>query len=152
MLFRSTLLKLIIESKLRDDGGSGGGGGGGGGGSSGVGVVRVASLTFIDLAGSERLSRSGATGDRLKEAQAKAEGTTDALVVASGAFGLWLSRWLPPRLTRSGESLVFERIPMLRHRLVTEAEDIVGQMLRTSTGAGHRRRSVTRACRPVMPS
>jgi hypothetical protein len=47
------------------------------------------------------------------------------LVAASGAFGLWLSRWLPPRLTRSGESLVYERIPMLRHRLVTEAEDIV---------------------------
>ena len=47
------------------------------------------------------------------------------LVAASGAFGLWLSRWLPPRLTRSGESLVYERIPMLRHRLVTEAKDIV---------------------------
>lgn len=47
------------------------------------------------------------------------------LVAVSGAFGLWLSRWLPPRLTRSGESLVYERIPMLRHRLVTEAEDIV---------------------------
>ena len=48
-------------------------------------------------------------------------------VAASGIFGLWLSRWLPPRLARSGESLVFERIPMLRHRLVTEAKELVRQ-------------------------
>ena len=46
-------------------------------------------------------------------------------VAASGAFGLWLSRWLPPRLVRSGESLVFERIPTLRHRLADEALGIV---------------------------
>ena len=49
------------------------------------------------------------------------------LVAVSGAFGLWLSRWLPPRLARSGESLVFERIPMLRHRLETEARALVRQ-------------------------
>ena len=47
------------------------------------------------------------------------------LVAVSGVLGLWLSRWLPPRLTRSGESLVYERIPMLRHRMVTEAKEIV---------------------------
>ena len=47
------------------------------------------------------------------------------LVAVSGVLGLWLSRWLPPRLTRSGESLVYERIPMLRHRLVTEVKQIV---------------------------
>ncbi len=46
-------------------------------------------------------------------------------VAASGALGLWLSRWLPPRLTRSGESLVYERIPGLRHQLVTEVKEIV---------------------------
>ena len=46
-------------------------------------------------------------------------------VAASGAFGLWLSRWLPPRLVRSGESLVYERIPALRHRLAEEAREIV---------------------------
>ena len=46
-------------------------------------------------------------------------------VAVSGVLGLWLSRWLPPRLTRSGESLVYERIPMLRYRLVTEVKQIV---------------------------
>jgi len=46
-------------------------------------------------------------------------------VAISGAFGLWLSRWLPPRLVRSGESLVYERIPVLRHRLAGEARDLV---------------------------
>lgn len=46
-------------------------------------------------------------------------------VAASGAFGLWLSRWLPPRLVRSGESLVFERIPGLRHQLAGEARELV---------------------------
>lgn len=46
-------------------------------------------------------------------------------VAASGAFGLWLSRWLPPRLVRSGESLVYERIPVLRHRLAEEARELV---------------------------
>jgi hypothetical protein len=47
------------------------------------------------------------------------------LVAASGAFGLWLSRWLPPRLVLSGESLVYERIPALRHRLAEEARELV---------------------------
>jgi hypothetical protein len=46
-------------------------------------------------------------------------------VAASGIFGLWLSRWLPPRLTRSGESLIYERIPLLRHRLASEAQELV---------------------------
>jgi hypothetical protein len=46
-------------------------------------------------------------------------------VGASGAFGLWLSRWLPPRLVRSGESLIYERIPALRHRLAEEAREVV---------------------------
>jgi hypothetical protein len=49
------------------------------------------------------------------------------IVAASGAFGLWLSRWLPPRLARSGESLVYERIPQLRHRLEAEARALVQQ-------------------------
>jgi hypothetical protein len=47
------------------------------------------------------------------------------LVAASGAFGLWLSRWLPPRLARSGESLVYERIPALRHRLLADVKETV---------------------------
>jgi len=47
------------------------------------------------------------------------------LVAASGAFGLWLSRWLPPRLVRSGESLVYERIPGLRHQLAGEVRELI---------------------------
>ncbi|MBC7941620.1 MAG: hypothetical protein H7Z19_18015, partial [Chitinophagaceae bacterium] len=47
------------------------------------------------------------------------------LVAASGAFGLLLSRWLPPRLVRSGESLVYERIPWLRHQLAEEVRELV---------------------------
>lgn len=49
------------------------------------------------------------------------------MTAASGVFGLWLSRWLPPRLARSGESLVYERIPQLRHRLEAEAMALVRQ-------------------------
>jgi len=48
-----------------------------------------------------------------------------ALVAVSGALGLWLSRWLPPRLVRSGESLVYERIPVLRHQLAEEVRELV---------------------------
>ena len=33
-------------------------------------MTNTGSLALVDLAGSERLSRSGATGDRLKETQA----------------------------------------------------------------------------------
>lgn len=46
-------------------------------------------------------------------------------VTASGFVGLWLSRWLPPRMARSGESLIYERIPLLRHRLQMEAREAV---------------------------
>ena len=47
------------------------------------------------------------------------------VVSVSGALGVWLSRWLPPRLARSGESLVFERMPLLRHRLLSEVHETV---------------------------
>jgi|JI10StandDraft_1071094.scaffolds.fasta_scaffold149949_2 hypothetical protein len=49
------------------------------------------------------------------------------LVAGSGIFGLWLSRWLPPRLARSGESLVYERIPRLGRELEVEALALVRQ-------------------------
>lgn len=48
-------------------------------------------------------------------------------VAASGVFGLWLSRWLPPRLARSGESLIYERIPRLRRQLQEEVAALVRQ-------------------------
>jgi hypothetical protein len=46
-------------------------------------------------------------------------------VAVSGAFGLWISRRLPSRMVRSGESLVFERIPALRHRLHEDVMELV---------------------------
>jgi hypothetical protein len=49
------------------------------------------------------------------------------LVAVSGVFGLWLSRWLPPHLARSGESLIFERIPQLRRQLQDEVTALVRQ-------------------------
>jgi hypothetical protein len=61
-----------------------------------------------------------------------------AIVAASGAFGLWLSRWLPPRLVRSGESLIYERIPVLRHRLAEEVSEIFICGCCTATSAGCR--------------
>jgi len=47
------------------------------------------------------------------------------IVTASGIFGLFVTRTLPPRITASGESIVYERIPALRHQIQTEAEELV---------------------------
>jgi hypothetical protein len=44
------------------------------------------------------------------------------LVVLSGVFGLLISRWLPARMTRSGEPIVYERIPALRLQLREHVE------------------------------
>jgi hypothetical protein len=46
-------------------------------------------------------------------------------VAASGAFGLWISRRLPARIARSGENLVFERIPAMRRQLHLDAKALV---------------------------
>ncbi len=48
-----------------------------------------------------------------------------AIVALSGFFGLFISRWLPPRVTSSGESLVYERIPAHRQQLRKEVEKLV---------------------------
>lgn len=47
------------------------------------------------------------------------------LIAGSGAIGIALARWLPPRLTRRGEEVMFERIPAFIAQLRDEAEDIV---------------------------
>jgi hypothetical protein len=47
-----------------------------------------------------------------------------ALVAGSGVFGIWLSRRLPPRLSRRGEQILYERIPALRMRLRDEVEQL----------------------------
>ena len=46
-------------------------------------------------------------------------------VVASGLAGLFLSRWLPARLARRSEEVLFERIPALRLQLREQAEALV---------------------------
>jgi hypothetical protein len=45
-----------------------------------------------------------------------------ALVALSGIFGLLISRWLPARITRSGEPIIYERIPALRLQLRAHVE------------------------------
>ena len=47
------------------------------------------------------------------------------LVAASGAVGLALSRWLPGRLTRSGEALTYERIPEIRAQIRHHVERLI---------------------------
>ncbi|HXC01353.1 MAG TPA: hypothetical protein VNU49_01790 [Opitutaceae bacterium] len=44
------------------------------------------------------------------------------LVALSGVFGLLISRWLPARMTRSGEPIIYERIPALRIQLREHVE------------------------------
>jgi hypothetical protein len=47
------------------------------------------------------------------------------IVSLSGVIGIILSRSIPRLLTNSGESLVYERIPVLRALLMSQAENIV---------------------------
>ncbi|HEY2574146.1 MAG TPA: hypothetical protein VGH65_08755 [Verrucomicrobiaceae bacterium] len=47
------------------------------------------------------------------------------VVAASGMVGLLLSRMLPPAITRSGEPLVYERIPRFERELRADVESIV---------------------------
>lgn len=46
-------------------------------------------------------------------------------VVVSGIIGLYLSRDLPTRMARSGEPLVYERIPALRAGIQRQVEDLI---------------------------
>ena len=46
-------------------------------------------------------------------------------VTLSGIIGLGLSRALPPRLTRHGEEIIFERIPALRQQLRMQVEELI---------------------------
>ncbi len=47
------------------------------------------------------------------------------LVAGSGVVGIGLSRFLPPRLTRRGEEVIFQRIPAFIAELQGDAEDLV---------------------------
>jgi len=47
------------------------------------------------------------------------------LVVASGAFGLFISRWLPLVMARSGEPLIYERMPAHRRKIRESVEHLI---------------------------
>ena len=47
------------------------------------------------------------------------------LIAGSGVVGIGLSRSLPPRLTRRGEEVIFQRIPAFIAELRGDAEDLV---------------------------
>jgi len=46
-------------------------------------------------------------------------------VAISGALGLVLTRWIPGRLTRSGEPLTYERIPEIRMEIRLKVEALI---------------------------
>lgn len=54
------------------------------------------------------------------------------IVALSGVAGLFITRLLPPAITRSGEPLIYERIPRFAHSLRAEVEDIVEDAERQS--------------------
>lgn len=57
------------------------------------------------------------------------------IVVLSGIIGLVLSRNLPPRLTRRGEEVIFERIPAFIAELRDEAEELVLESARDTNSS-----------------
>jgi len=46
------------------------------------------------------------------------------IVALSGVFGIFISRSFAKRLTRRGEELIYERIPLFRHQLREAADDL----------------------------
>jgi hypothetical protein len=47
------------------------------------------------------------------------------IVVLSGIFGLYISRELPARMARSGEALLYERMPGFRRHIQRNVEDLI---------------------------
>jgi hypothetical protein len=47
------------------------------------------------------------------------------LVTASGAVGLFISRWLPPRMAQAGEPLIYERMPVHRRQISEGVENLI---------------------------
>lgn len=48
-----------------------------------------------------------------------------AVVFVSGLFGLYITRSFPQKLSRVGENVIFERIPVIRKQICDSVEDIV---------------------------
>ncbi|MBF0310348.1 MAG: hypothetical protein HQL56_12550 [Magnetococcales bacterium] len=51
------------------------------------------------------------------------------LVLLGGLAGQWLGWYLPRRLARRGEEVLFERIPLYRRQLADEAQELIRQCL-----------------------
>ncbi len=58
-----------------------------------------------------------------------------AFVAGSGVAGLALSRWLPPRMGRHGERVVFERIPGFRRQLAQQVEELAMTSVRDTASS-----------------
>jgi hypothetical protein len=54
------------------------------------------------------------------------------LTVASGVFGLYLTRTIPPQLARVGEEVIYERIPLLRRKVRHLAREVVLESISAS--------------------
>ncbi len=57
------------------------------------------------------------------------------LVAISGIFGAIIARYIPPRLEAHGERIMFERIPVYRKQLATEAEALARDSVKDGTAS-----------------
>ncbi len=53
-------------------------------------------------------------------------------VAGSGVVGLFLSRWIPPRLRARGEEVFYERIPARRRAVQRKVEDLVSASVKVT--------------------
>ena len=53
-------------------------------------------------------------------------------VAFSGLYGLYVTRFYPPRLTALGDEAIFERIPIFRQRLAVQARSLILQACESS--------------------
>lgn len=56
-------------------------------------------------------------------------------IVVSGIVGLGLSRWLPPRMERHGERVLFERIPVFRRQLAERVQALAMKSVRETASS-----------------
>ena len=59
-------------------------------------------------------------------------------VAGSGVLGLFLSRWIPPRLRARGEEVLYERIPAHRRALQRKVEELVAGSVKVTDSTEHR--------------
>ncbi len=54
------------------------------------------------------------------------------VVASSGVYGLFITRVVPRRLTATGHEVIFEQIPVHRHRLVQRARSLILETVETT--------------------